>query len=176
MTPFPCSDPGPRCRLLWPISSQHLLSITCTLLFLSTATHETATASKRRCSASATKPGPSLFFSPSNTSCWDGPTSDQRASFSRHIKFIPPPAPLSRTPPHGGDHHDPHDPKDAIISIPGPWLGLGPSGLSFTHLPAQPLARMRHRPGAETLARYWWRPGRRNPGTTALSLLDVVTG
>jgi len=41
MTPFPCSDPGPRCRLLWPISSQHLLSITCTLLFLSTATHET---------------------------------------------------------------------------------------------------------------------------------------
>jgi hypothetical protein len=178
MTPFPCSDHGPRGRLLSPNSSQPSLSIACTLLFISPSTHETTTASKRRCSASLTTPGLGLFLSPSNTSCWEGPTSDQRARNllpshqNRSISRSPFPDPL----PGVVITMIRMALKDAIISIPGPWLGLGPSSLPLNSLPRAATCLNAASARAETLARCWWRPGRRKPGTNALSLLDVVTG
>lgn len=63
MTPFPCSDPGPRSRIplaQWPISSQPSLSIACALL---SPRPKQQHSSRQRCSASPPKPGLGLLFS-----------------------------------------------------------------------------------------------------------------
>lgn len=102
MTPFPCSDPGPRSRI--PLAH-----------FIPAFAIESMHASFHY-SASLPKPGLGLLFSPQTPGMVQHQTNVPEP-FSRH------PETPSRSPPstpHGGDHHDPHDPKDAIISIAGP--------------------------------------------------------
>lgn len=121
LTPFPCSDPGPRSRIpLAHFIPAFVIDIACTLLFTTLdITHETTTSSSQRRSASLPKPGLGLFFSPQTPGMVQHQTNVPEP-FSRHPETpsrTPPPPPGT---PHGGDHHDPHDPKDAIISIAGP--------------------------------------------------------
>lgn len=90
ITPFPCSNPGPRSRIPRGNAALRLCPNQGRPILLSPNTRDGPTSDQR---ARTLLPSPR------------GPFPD------------PPPPPST---PHGDDHHDPHDPKDAIISIAGP--------------------------------------------------------
>lgn len=96
MTPFPCSDPGPRSRIplaQWPISSQPSLSIACALLF---TTPETTTRLEATllCVSAQTRARPPFLAQTLHVGMVQHQINVPEI-FSRHI---PSPAPPPRTP------------------------------------------------------------------------------
>lgn len=122
MTPFPCSDPGPRSRIplahfipAFVIDSMHAS--------FHLARNNNILEATLLCPSAQTRARPrSLALKHLG---WSNirPTCQNPSPVTPRPLPGPPPPSTS----HGGDHHDPHDPKYAIISIAGPGPTSGHS-------------------------------------------------